>query len=321
MRRSLVIGVNGQDGSYLAEGLLRRGYDVVGIAKDSTSRYVSAGQGFTYETSDLRDLDSFERLVQRLEPDVVFHFAAIHGAAGFEYEPVWRDMMAVNVLSLHVLLEYARLRNPSLRIVYAGSAKMYPNPLVGTIDEATCARATCLYSIGKIASRDLVGQYRNKHNISATNLVFFNHDSVRRPSNYFLPMIARSIVCALRDPSSTSDVKTLDFWIDWSSAAELMDLSIDIAEKSDLDEIVMASGETWNGRVAVRQLFEHYGLAARDHIIEALPPRDPGEAFHVKIDRLVAAAGRRPCRSLFDIVDEMVEAAESVTAAAPGRRE
>jgi GDPmannose 4,6-dehydratase len=313
MRRSLVIGVNGQDGSYMAEALLRRGYTVVGVGRDDASRYLSPTKGFTYEKSDIRDLDSFEDLVRRAAPDVAFHFAAVHGAAGFEYEPVWRDMMAVNALSLHVLLEYARLRSRSLRIIYAGSAKMFPSPLVGTIDESTPAKPTCLYSIGKIASRDLVMQYRDKHGVAATNLVLFNHDSLRRPPNYFLPMIARSIVEAKHGPSFTSNVKTLDFRIDWTAAAELMDLAIDVAERSDVGEIVMASGKTWHGRDAVQQIFARYGLDARDHIVEALPPCDPGPEFRVNIDRLASATGRRPRRSVFDIVDEMVEATTSIS--------
>lgn len=317
MRRSLVIGVNGQDGSYLAENLLRRGYDVVGVGRDIASRYAKTAEGFTYERLDLRDLGSLEQLVRRVAPDVVFHFAAIHGASGFEYEPLWRDMMAVNVLSLHVLLEYARLRSPSMRIVYAGSAKIFPTPLAGTIDETTPARATCLYGIGKIASRDLVMQYRDKHGVAATNLVFFNHESVRRPPSYFLPTIARSIAAAKEDRSFKSHVKTLDFRTDWSGAAELMDLSIDIGETSDVGEIVMASGKTWHGRTAVEHLFARYGLDARDHILETLPRSDPGPEFHVNIDRLAAVVGRRPRVSLSEIMDEMVDAASRVSSPKP----
>lgn len=317
MPRSLVIGVNGQDGSYLVENLLRRGYDVVGIGRDDESRYVVPSKSFTYERSDIADLGSFGSLVRRVAPDVVFHFAAIHGAAGFAYESVWRDMMAVNVLSLHVLLEHARLESRSLRIVYAGSSKIFPTPLVGTITEATPARATCLYSIGKIASRDLVMHYREKHGVGATNLVFFNHESVRRPASYFLPTIARSIVAAKRDRAFTTHVKTLDFRIDWSSAVELMDLSIDIAETSDVAEVVMASGTTWHGRVAVEHLFARHGLDARDHIVETLPRSDPGPEFCVGIDRLEAATGRRPQLSLLDIMDEMVDAAARGSSAKP----
>lgn len=317
MPRSLVIGVNGQDGSYLAENLLRRGYDVVGIGRDDASRYVAPSERFTYERADIGDLGSFDASVRRAAPDVAFHFAAIHGASGFVYEPVWRDMMAVNTLSLHVLLEHARLRNRSLRIVYAGSAKIFPTPLAGTIDEATPARATCLYGIGKIASRDLVMHYRDKHGVAATNLIFFNHESVRRPESYFLPTIARAIVGATRDRTYKTEVKTLDFRADWSAAVELMDLAVEIAERADVAEVVMASGKTWHGRVAVEQLFARYGLNARHHVVEVLPRSDPGPEYRVGIDRLESAAGRRPRLSLFDIMGEMVDHVGKVSTATP----
>jgi GDPmannose 4,6-dehydratase len=310
MPRSLVLGVNGQDGSYLAEILLRRGYDVVGCGRDDGSRYIE-GIGFTYTKTDVRDLTALESLLRRVSPDLVFHFAAVHGAAGFEYEGAWRDMMTVNVLSLHVLLEYARLQNRSARIIYAGSSKMFPTPLTGTIDEATPARATCLYSIGKIAARDLIEQYRDRHGVTATNLVFFNHESVRRPSNYFLPTIARSIARAKADPSHRTQIKTLDFRMDWSAAEDLMDLSVDIAQRSNVGEVIMASGNTWLARAAVAHLFAQHGLDALNHVVEMLPPSDPGPEFQVNIDRLTTITGRRPLRSLSEIVAEMVAAAEN----------
>src|SRR5262249_7836743 len=155
MQRSLVLGVNGQDGSYLAESLLRRGHHVTGIGRDPASRYTSASTRFRYVSCDLVRFEDLARLINEIEFDFAFHFAAIHGADGFRYEAVWRDMMAVNVNSLHVLLEHARLKRPGMRVIYAGSCKIFPPPLAGTIDEMTPARATCLYSIGKIAGRDL----------------------------------------------------------------------------------------------------------------------------------------------------------------------
>ncbi len=306
MPRSLVIGVNGQDGSYLAELLLRRGYEVLGCGRDEASRYVRPTKGFTYEKVDLRDLASFDALVRRVSPDFVFHFAAVHGAAGFAYEDKWRDMMTVNVLSLHVLLEYARLEARSVRVIYAGSAKIFPPPLIGAINETTPARATCLYSIGKIASRDLIFQYREQHGVAATNLVLFNHESVRRPPNYFLPTIARSIAAATINRNYRTSVKTLEFWADWSAAEEIMGLAVDIAERSEVGEVVMASGTTWHGRTATEYLFAQYGLDMRDHLVETLPRSDAGPEFQVDISRLVAAVGRPPSTSLEEIIDQMI---------------
>jgi GDPmannose 4,6-dehydratase len=319
MTRSLVIGVNGQDGSYLAEILLRRGYEVVGCGRDDFARHVQPAENFTYEKIDLRDLASFEALVHRVAPDLIFHVAAVHGASGFEYEEIWRDMMNVNVLSLHVLLEYARHRSDPVRIIYAGSAKTFPTPLAGKINEMSPMRATCLYSIGKIASGDLIMQYREKHGVAATNLILFNHESSRRPSSYFLPTIARSIIFAKADPSYRARVKTLSFRIDWSAAEELMDIAVDIAERSDIGEVILASGITWYGRTAVENLFAHYNLDMREHVVEEFPHSDPGPEFCVDIGRLVKVVGRGPMKSLQDIVAEMVDDHSRIWLAQPRR--
>ncbi|MFN3077959.1 MAG: GDP-mannose 4,6-dehydratase, partial [Alphaproteobacteria bacterium] len=94
MTRALVLGVNGQDGSYLAEALLRRGYEVAGCGRQAQSRYLpeSTTARFRYHRLDLTDAPALEGLLTALDPDVVFHFAAIHGAAGFAYEPLWGDV-------------------------------------------------------------------------------------------------------------------------------------------------------------------------------------------------------------------------------------
>jgi GDPmannose 4,6-dehydratase len=303
-----VLGVNGQDGSYLAETLLQRGHEVVGIGRDAASRYVPPLERFRYVPLDLRDVESLRRLVEETEPDYAFHAAAVHGASGFQYEELWRDMLAVNVATLHVLLEYARTSRRSLRVVYAGSSKIFPAPLSGVIDETTPARASCLYSIGKIASRDLIMQYRARHGICATNLILFNHDSVRRPAQFFLPTIVRSISRALERPESSFEVNTLDFRIDWSAAEELMQIAADIAERCDEEEFVLASGTTWVGREAVHHLFRRYGLDGERHCRETSPRTDPGPEFRVSLERLERAIGRRPTKTLGALVDEMLAA-------------
>ncbi len=306
MPRSLVLGVNGQDGSYLAEDLLRRGHEVVGVGRGDQSRYLTEGNGFTYCCHDLRDAEGLAPLVARLAPDYAFHFAAVHGPSGFQYEPVWREMLSVNVSTLHVLLEQARLHNPAMRIIYAGSSKVLPAPLHGVIDEETEKKATCLYSTGKMAARDLILQYRANHAIAATNLIFFNHESERRPPGFLIQLIAAALTAALDDPAARTDIKTLDFRIDWSAADELMSLSADIAEQSDEAEFVMASGNTVLARDAVRDLFQSHGLDYTRHLNETLSGIEPGPEFRVSLDRLEKAIGRRPEKDFIDIVNTML---------------
>jgi GDPmannose 4,6-dehydratase len=316
MPHSLVLGVNGQDGSYLAEALLARGHRVTGIGRAAASRYVPPSSAFDYVKCDLRDCDAFARLLPAIDPDFAFHFAAIHGASGFRYEEVWRDMIAVNVLSLHVLLEYARRAARSrVRVIYAGSVKIFPAPLAGVIDEETPARATCLYGIGKMTSRDLIGYYRTQHGVNATNLVLFQHESPRRSLDYLLPTIAHTIDKSRSDREYRTTIKTLDFMIDWSDAAELMEIVAELAEKSDAQELILASGKTWNARVAVESLFTHYGLTLSRHLAESSARADPGPEFRVSLARLEREIGRRPVKSLYQIVDAMLVSA--VTADLP----
>ncbi len=308
MRTALVLGVNGQDGGYLAQTLLRRGYAVTGIGRQPVSRYVSTGPSFDYVALDLSNADTLAGVVQRLRPDVAFHVAAVHGAAGSAYETVWREMMAVNVLTLHALLDHARDHQRDMRVVYAGSSKIFPAPLTGMIDETTPFRPTCLYGIGKIASLELIAYYRRQHGIAASNLVMFNHDSARRPAGFFVPAVAAAIAAALRDPSAKAELRTLDFRIDWSAADELMEFAADIAEKAPGKDFVLGSGTTWHARDAVTRMFARHGLNHRDHIVEMLPPTDPGPRFEVSLARLERAIGRRPSKTILDVVDEIVAA-------------
>lgn len=303
MPRSLVLGVNGQDGSYLAEDLLRRGHEVVGIGRGEKSRYLAEEDGFSYLCHDLRDVEGLAPLIARLTPDYAFHFAAVHGPAGFQYEPVWREMLSVNVATLHVLLEQARRHNPAMRVIYAGSSKVLPAPLHGVIDEDTEKKATCLYSIGKMAARDLILQYRASHAIAATNLIFFNHESSRRPPGFLVQLIASALASALDDPTARTDIRTLDFHIDWSAADELMALSADIAEQSDEAEFVMASGKTVLARDAVCDLFRSHGLDYTRHLNETLSGIEPGPKFRVSLDRLEKAIGKRPEKDFKTMVD------------------
>ena len=308
MSKALVLGVNGQDGSYVAESLLRRGYTVVGVARQECSRYIAAGPTFSYEQLDLGRIEALTALLRAVEPDCVFHTAAVHGSAGFQYETKFASMMAVNVLSVHAVCEYARLHRPELRIVYANSAKIFPTPLAGVIDETARIAPTCLYSIGKIAALELIHYYRLHHGIAGCNLILFNHESARRPPEFFVPTLARGLAASLSDSKHRFALKTLDFLADWSAAAELMDIAVDICERAPADDFVLASGVTIHAREAVKQIFAHRGLDFARHVDETLPPQPAQPWFQVSLDHLFKKIGRRPICGVTSVVDQMLAA-------------
>lgn len=308
MTKALILGVNGQDGSYLAEALIKSDLSVVGFGRDPASRYVQEGGNYRYLSIDLADTQALANILNSVRPDIVYHFAAVHGAvdAGFTYEVSWREMMAVNVFALHAVLEYARYSSRDTKVIYAGSSKVFVHPLSGTIDESTPMKATCLYGIGKLAARDLLRYYRIQHGIRTTNLILFNHDSPRRPRQFFLPTIAAAIKNAKSGKGGVTKIRTLDFRIDWSAADELMELISRLSLNSDTDEAVIASGRTVHARDVVNEIFASYGLCLQDHIVEETPPCDPGPEFHVDISKFAVAAGLRPEKTPHDIVDAMI---------------
>src|SRR5262245_40530288 len=108
MTISLVLGVNGQDGSYLAEILLSRGHQVVGVGRQPNSRYIQPCQNFRYVPTDIGDETALTRVLEQRRPEFIFHFAAIHGSAGFNYEARAGEAHRVNLASVLVCLEYLR---------------------------------------------------------------------------------------------------------------------------------------------------------------------------------------------------------------------
>jgi GDPmannose 4,6-dehydratase len=283
---------------------------VVGVGRDPFSRYLTPSKGYRYAQLDVGDRDALAALLRSVPFDQAFHFAVLHGASDFSYEPVWDRMLTTNVASLHTLLEHARTAAPDLRVVYAGSRKIFAEPLHGVIDEATPVKATCLYSIGKVAARDLIQHYVRHHGIRATNVTLFHHESPRRQPQYLFPTIVRGILAAKEDPGHRTKVRTLDFWIDWGAAEEFMDIVADIAEQTDEPELLLASGHTWYARSAAERLFQQYGLDATQHLEEAHVTTSSGGEFEVRLDTLERAIGRTPQKRIEDIADAMIRAAE-----------
>ena len=120
-------------------------------------------------------------------PDVIFHFAAIHGAAGFNYEAVWPELHQVNTLSVHAVLDYIRAERRGCGLVYASSAKVFGTPPPSRIDESTPRLSTDLYSITKNAAHALIDYYRARHDVRASVLYLFNHESPRRARTISFP--------------------------------------------------------------------------------------------------------------------------------------
>jgi len=247
-------------------------------------------------------------LLDRLRPHLIFHVAAVHGEAGTRYEAIWQDMLAVNVGATHVCLEYLRTRCPEGGLVYAGSGKIFGPAYPRVVTERSRSRSSCLYTVAKNASRELIDCYRRDHATRASVLHLFNHESERRAPGFFMPTLACALNRALSSGNSRVEIDTLKFYCDWGSAEEYMDIAADIAERVLGNDVIIATGRTWSAADLADEVFRRHGLDYREHLIERATERPPPQPFRISVDRLAGLLGRVPAVGAVDVCEKMLAA-------------
>lgn len=305
--RALVLGSNGQDGTYLVRHLLRRGYRVTGADLAPQSRFEY--EPFAYRAIDLRDPASVTAMLERDTPDIVFHAAAVHASAADSsatmYEENFPAMLAVNTGSVQSVLEYFRVRRPAGRLVYLSSGKMFGPDYPEMLSESSPQYRKCLYTVTKGAAGDLIAYYRDRHQVRASILYPFPHESELRPPEFFIPKLIAALVAAKAGRKEKTSFFSLDFFADWGSADEYMDIAIDVAERAMGQDFTQAFGKSWNGRDLARTVFAAEGLDYRD-FLEAPAPGSAARRFSISTQKLRAAIGRVP---QIDIADFIIAAA------------
>ena len=301
MNRALIIGSNGQDGTFLVRHLLRKAYQVAGVARQGASRWLIESPEFKYYSIDLREVGLLSSVLKDLRPDLIFHVAAVHTSAGGTYETVFGDVLKVNVGSVHEVLEYLREQSDA-RFLYASSCKVFGFPLPSRINESTPIFNQDLYSISKNAAGHLIDYYRKNHAVLASIVYLFNHESELRPDDFFIPTIVRCLASALNDSSHITQVNSLEFYCDWGSAEEYSDIMVDMATKAPGDDFLLASGRCVYARDFVNELFSLYGLNYANHIRERIATSSPSQhKYSVDLTKLEGEVRRLPEVTILEV--------------------
>jgi GDPmannose 4,6-dehydratase len=307
LTKALILGVNGQDGIFLAKNLLDRKYEVVGVGRQNYARIDFLAPNFIYKQLDLRHANLLFDLLDVVNPDFIFHVAAVHTSAGGSYEGIWNDALQVNIASVHSILEYIRLKNPNGRMIYASSGKVFGEPYPLQVDEFTAIKNNCLYSITKNTAFQLIKYYRDQFFIKASVVYLFNHESEFRSLDYFIPKVLNCLVSARRDPNHVANLNTLDFYCDWGSAEEYMQLMIKIAEVAPNEDFVLATGTATYARELVDIIFHLNGINYKNHIIEK---RTKGSSinkpYYVDTNKLKINIGSIPHKSIIDVCEKIL---------------
>ena len=302
----LVLGVNGQDGSFLAEILLSKGYSVVGIGKQKCSKWIAESSCFKYKQLDLSKTHDFKSSLEIINPDTIVNAAAVHGSANFLYENFWHEAHAVNTLITHACLEYSRNSKKNIGYIYISSSKCFGENLPKIINENAELKSECIYSITKNSSTNLVNYYRRKHNIKSAVFWTFNHESLRRPPNYFIPKIVNLLHKAKSDINFKGEIGSLNFYCNWGHAREYMDIILEIYEKNIWEDFVLANSKTFFARDFVKKLFDDHNLNYQDHITELDKAIIQKKSWDIDITKLENAIFKTPSIDIYDICDELL---------------
>ena len=312
MPKALITGITGQDGSYLAEALLRKGYEVVGmVRRSSTVNYerIAHIQGsIDFVNGDLLDQISLIDAIKIHEPDEIYNLAAQSFVQTSFGQPVLTG--ETTALSVTRMLDAIRIVNPKIRFYQASSSEMFGKVTEVPQTEATPFYPRSPYGVAKVYGHWITVNYRESYNLHASSGILFNHESPRRGLEFVTRKIsygAASIKLGLEEKLSLGN---LDAKRDWGFAGDYVEAMWMMLQQEQPDDYVICSGMTHSVREFCDLAFSHLGLNYEDHVVVDEQFFRPAE-----VDLLVGDYGKanrvlawEPSTSFKDLVAMMVEA-------------
>lgn len=327
MKKALITGIAGQDGSYLAELLIAEGYEVHGIVRriaieDTEHKLKNIRHLLDRVHLHVASLDnvlSMIKVIKDLKPDECYHLAASSFVSySFEDEI---SILNNNVNSTHYLLAAIREFAPSCRVYFAGTSEMFGNVDHSPQDESTPFNPRSIYGISKVASYHLVKNYRQQYGLYACSGILYNHESPRRGYEFVTRKIVSSAVKIKLGLADSLVLGNLDACRDWGYAPDYVKAMWLMLQAEMPDDYVVATGETHSVREFVETAFSSLRLDYEQHV--RVDPQFFRPAEKVQLcgnpARIVDRLQWARTRSFPEVVKEMVDS-EMTLLTMPGRR-
>lgn len=288
MPRALITGITGQDGSYLAEFLLGKGYQVTGLRRRSSTRNLHRIEhlsGLSLVEGDLTDLSSLVRVLEQTQPDEVYNLAAQSFVGSSWQQPLaTSDITGLGVLRL---LEAIRTVNPRIRFYQASSSEMFGKAQTVPQHEGTPFYPRSPYGVAKLFGHWITVNYRESYGIFACSGILFNHESPRRGLEFVTRKISDGVARIKLGLARQLRLGNLEARRDWGFAGDYVEAMWLMLQQPEPKDYVIATGETHTVREFVELAFAHVGLDWRDHVVV-----DPALFRPAEVDLLVGDASR-----------------------------
>ena len=268
MPRALITGITGQDGSYLAESLLDKGYDVIGmVRRSSTVNYerIAHIQGaIQFVNGDLLDQISLIDAIKEHNPDEVYNLAAQSFVQTSFGQPVLTG--ETTALSVTRILDAIRNVDPSTRFYQASSSEMFGKVAEVPQNEKTPFYPRSPYGVAKVYGHWITVNYRESYNLHASSGILFNHESPRRGLEFVTRKISYGAASIKLGLESKLALGNLDSKRDWGFAGDYVEAMWLMLQEDSPDDYVICTGETHSVREFCEVAFSHLGLSYEDHV-------------------------------------------------------
>jgi len=311
----MITGITGQDGSYLAELLLQKRYDVHGIVRrvaledpeHRLSRIHSIRSSITLHAASLESYASVHQAVAKIQPDECYHLAA-QSFVSYSFDDEF-STFNTNINGTHYLLSAVKNLAPDCRFYFAGSSEMFGKAEEAPQNERTRFHPRSTYGISKVAGFDLTRNYREAYQMHASSGILFNHESPRRGFEFVTRKITSGVARVLAGQSTTLPLGNLEAKRDWGHAREYVEAMWLMLQQPEPDDYVISTGETHSVREFVDLAFSHAGLDYRQYVVSDPDLFRPAEVNLLLGDCSKASAklGWKSQIGFEDLVREMVE--------------
>ena len=313
MKKALITGINGQDGSYLSELLIKKGYSVHGIvrrhslAENQDMRINNLKVKTHY--GDLLDEISLMKIIRKVKPDEIYNLAAMSHVRISTEMPSFT--IKVNSLALLNLMEIIRNYNDKIKLYQASSSEMFGNSIDkdGYQRLTTPMKPVSPYGCSKLLGYNLINHYRNAYNNFFCTGILFNHESPRRGINFVTNKVVRTAVEIKKGLKNKLILGNIDSYRDWGHSKDYVEAIYKIMQYKKAENWIVATGNTYSVRDFCKITFKLLGMNYKDYIKQDKKYFRPQELKYLKGDssKTRKILKWKPKYTFETMIDEMVE--------------